>query len=256
MKRKARKTAAKTHSLVEPKGPKWEHHLALMKDHELRGHLPETLRLDKDSLSFMLSLYPTIYVKPNQGAFGEGVMKVSKSMDSSGSEQFHVHHGTKQHTFHSEEQLYPFILAKKTSKKYIVQQGIDLMKWEDRPFDLRIMVRKQEDDSWKNEGILGRVAQPNKIVTNIRSGGSSMSIEKLLSSHTNWVSLRNLKEQLNRISARTSEVIETRHPGVKMLGIDIGIDQQLKPWIIEVNMKPEKICWDCIEKLYQESESV
>ncbi|NOJ73315.1 YheC/YheD family protein [Paenibacillus alvei] len=254
--RRKRKSAAVTHSVVKPKGPKLEHHTELMKDNELRGHLPETMKLDKESLFFMLSLYPSVYVKPNQGAFGEGVMKVTKSSESSETEQFHVHRGTKQHTFHSKERLYSFILSKKTSKKYIVQQGIDLLHWEDRPFDLRIMVKKQEDESWKNEGILGRVAQSNKIVTNIRSGGSPVSIEKLLSSHTNWVSLRNVKEQIDRIGVRASEKIESKYPGVKLLGIDIGLDQRLKPWIIEVNMKPEKICWDCIEKLYQENESV
>ncbi|MCY9514341.1 YheC/YheD family protein [Paenibacillus apiarius] len=234
---------------VPAKGPKWDHYVELKKDHDISVHLPYTMKLNKASLHSMLSLFPSVYVKPNRGAFGVGVMQVD-SKGSNNQPLFRVHKGTRQETFNSEKQLYSYVLANQVNKNYIVQQGINLLQWNRRPFDIRMMIKKQSEGTWKNEGFLGRVAQPDKIVTNIRSGGTPMPIEDLLAPYTSPFGIQYTKEALNRLGAHICKRLEKKYEGIQLLGIDIGMDQQVKPWIIEVNMRPEKICWDCIRKLY------
>jgi D-alanine-D-alanine ligase-like ATP-grasp enzyme len=43
---------------------------------------------------------------------------------------------------------------------------------------------------------------------------------------------------LAKISYLTAEVLERRFPGLKELGIDVGLDWMGKPWIFEVNTRP------------------
>ncbi len=37
------------------------------------------------------------------------------------------------------------------------------------------------------------------------------------------------------------------HPGFKEIGIDIGIDKQMKPWIIEVNSRPDPYIFNSLK---------
>lgn len=146
-------------------------------------------------------------------------------------------------------------MENRVNKDYLVQQGIDLLQWNKRPFDLRLMIRKQSDNTWRNAGFVGRAAHPKKIVTNIRSGGTAVSIEDLLAPYTNYTSKRKIIRRLNQLGSRICERLEKKYPGIRLFGIDIGMDRDLKPWVIEVNTRPEKICWKCMRKLYKKLES-
>lgn len=234
------------------KGIKWDHHRELMKNNQIKKYLPATMKLNKQSFFIMLSRYKTVYLKPNQGAFGIGVMQVRK-IEHEKQPFFRIHLGTQQKTFQSMEKAYVFVLAKRVNTDYLVQQGIDLLRWNKRPCDLRLMITKQKDNTWRNEGFVGRAAQAKKIVTNIRSGGTALSIEDLLAPYTNPTTQRKVILKLNQLGSRICKHLEKNYPGIQLFGIDIGMDQNLKPWVIEVNTRPEKICWKCMRKLYKKN---
>jgi D-alanine-D-alanine ligase-like ATP-grasp enzyme len=46
---------------------------------------------------------------------------------------------------------------------------------------------------------------------------------------------QNLKKLGHDIAVAMSE----KYPSLNMLGIDVGVDNKLNPWIIEVNTKPD-----------------
>ncbi|SDN40253.1 YheC/D like ATP-grasp [Paenibacillus sp. yr247] len=234
------------------KGIKWDHHCELMKNSQINSHLPATMKLNKQSFIDMLSRYKTVYLKPNQGAFGVGVMQVRK-IEHEKQPFFYVHVGTQQKKFQSAKKVYDFVLAKRASTDYIVQQGIDLLRWNKRPFDLRLMITKQKDNTWRNEGFVGRAAQPKNIVTNIRSGGTALSIEELLAPYTTPTTQKKVILKLNKLGTRICKHLEKNYSGIQLFGIDIGMDQNLKPWVIEVNTRPEKICWKCMRMLYKKN---
>ncbi|KRE57457.1 YheC/YheD family protein [Paenibacillus sp. Soil750] len=237
------------------KGIKWDQHRELMKNRQVNRHLPATMKLNKQSFFAMLSRYKTVYLKPNQGAFGVGVMQVRRIVHEK-KPYFRIHSGTQQHKFQAKEEVYAFFLGKRVNADYLIQQGIDLLRWNKRPFDLRLMITKQKDHTWRNEGFVGRVAHHKKIVTNIRSGGTALSVEDLLASHTNPTTQKKVVMNLNKLGSRICKQLEKNYPGIQLFGIDIGMDQNLKPWVIEVNTRPEKICWKCMRKLYKKNISV
>ncbi|MBD0378971.1 YheC/YheD family protein [Paenibacillus sedimenti] len=234
------------------KGIKWDQHRELMQNPHIKEHLPATKKLNKQSLSAMLSQFKTVYLKPNQGAFGVGVMQV-RMLGPEKQQSYRVHLGTVQKKFRSMNEVYAFVLLKKVNNDYLVQQGIDLLKWKKRPFDLRLMMTKQSDNTWQNKGFVGRAAASDKIVTNIRSGGTAQSIEELLGPYTNPSSQKKAIFKLNRLGSRICKQLEKNYPGIRLFGIDMGMDKNLKPWVIEVNTRPEKICWKCLRKLYKKN---
>lgn len=234
------------------KGIKWDHHRELMNNSQIRRYLPATMKLNKKSFFAMLTRYQTVYLKPNQGAFGVGIMQVRK-IEHEKKTYFRVHVGTRQKRFQSIDKAYDFVWANRVNTDYLVQQGIDLLRWNKRPFDLRLMITKQKDNTWRNEGFVGRAAHPQKIVTNIRSGGTAVSIENLLAPYTNRITQKKIIRKLNFLGSRICKQLEKNYPGIQLFGIDIGMDQNLKPWVIEVNTRPEKICWKCMRKLYKKT---
>lgn len=235
-----------------PKGIKWDHYRELKKYPKLQKALPETMKLNKQTFFRMLLKHKTVFIKPNQGAFGRGVMKVQRLVHEK-RVTYRVHSGMTRKTVQTKEDLCGFICSQKKKEDYLVQQGIDLLRWHNRPFDLRLMMRKQPGGDWRNEGFVGRAAKPGKIVTNIRSGGTALSIEDLIRPHVNAPGKRKIIADLNQLGRYVSEKLERLYPGISLFGIDIGLDQKMRPWIIEVNTRPEKICWKCLRKLQQKN---
>ncbi|WP_369009673.1 YheC/YheD family protein, partial [Lysinibacillus sp. GbtcB16] len=84
------------------------------------------MKLNKQSFSSMLSRHKTVYLKPNQGAFGVGVMQVRQIEDKK-KPYFRVHMETQQKEFQTIRAAYAFVLAKRVNTDYLVQQGIDLL---------------------------------------------------------------------------------------------------------------------------------
>lgn len=66
------------------------------------------------------------------------------------------------------------------NETYIVQQGINMITFNKRPFDIRVMVQQKPAGGWETTGILARVAARNKIVTNYHNGGKPKELAALL----------------------------------------------------------------------------
>lgn len=211
---------------------KWKKTAALMKDRELSEYLPETVKLSKSSLHALLRKYDMVYAKPVVGMHGNGVMRVERTTDG-----YHYQLKEKVRSFSQYEDMYRSI-SKHTSKKpYLVQKGIRLLKYNGRRFDLRVMAQFAPDRQWETTGIIGRVAAKNRIVTNFHGGGMLVSANRLLAEHTSHVYPK--LYSLARLGARAGKAMQRTFPGVYEVGLDVALDQSLRPWILEVNTSPD-----------------
>ena len=122
-------------------------------------------------------------------AWGRGVIKVEKIKIKKSKPPFRYQIGRKNFHFHHFTDFIEALeltISKKmknrntNDRKYIIQQGIHLLKYNDRIFDLRLMVQKSPEKHFEVTGILGRLAHPKRIVTNFHSKGEIYSIEHLL----------------------------------------------------------------------------
>ncbi|SEN46686.1 YheC/YheD family protein [Paenibacillus sp. OV219] len=214
---------------------KWAKTKVLMNSEQLRARIPVTKVWASPALEQLLQDFGMVYVKPDQGTFGLGVIRVEKQSDISYSYQ----HDTKIMQFTSFETLSRSLQRLIGSRRYLIQQGIQLLRYDGRRFDVRVMVQHTSQKAWETTGIIGRLSHPAKIVTNYHSGGTPMSIDQLMNPHLLPGQINSYKSWLAELGIATARQLQTTYPGLKEIGIDLAIDESFQPWILEVNTLPD-----------------
>lgn len=215
-------------------GSKWSKTRALLHNKRIRPMVLKTVRFNRPQLYKMLQEFGMVYVKPDIGTHGLGVMKVEK-VDA----QFRYQHGREIRTYVSYDLLCEAIRKETKGRRYLVQRGVNLLTHRGRKFDIRVMVQMSPLKKWETTGLIGRLAAPNKIVTNYHSGGTPLPVPRLLKGHLNKEAIEQQMRKLGQLGVETGKVMRSRFPGVCELGVDVGIDSALKHWIIEVNTRPD-----------------
>ncbi|RKP54192.1 YheC/YheD family protein [Cohnella endophytica] len=207
---------------------------ALLQEKSLKPLVLTTVTLNRSSLGAMLAKYGMVYVKPNVGTHGNGVMKVEHA---DGRYRFQL--GLTPLSYKTYDQLFAAIRRRTGGKDYLVQRGIRLLKYKGRRFDLRVMVQWTPRRTWETTGIIGRVAAPRKIVTNYHSGGTLMAPTNLLTANMGKGAADLKLRSLRIMGMRAGQALRRRFPRVCEIGLDVGLDESAKPWIIEVNTMPD-----------------
>ncbi|UHA73165.1 YheC/YheD family protein [Paenibacillus sp. 481] len=218
---------------------KWTKTKVLVKSKELRIFVPETQLFSYSSLLAMLNKYNMVYVKPVHGTAGNGVIRAHIKQDA-GKNTFHFQIGKSPRSFASYDDFFNALTASKLKREYIVQKGIKLLKLHGRSFDLRIMVqRTPQHPDWQTTGIIGRLGHPKKIVTNFHSEGKPLPIEVLLEPYIQGTRQEQYVEFLRQFGVNIAKHYQQTYPGFREIGIDVGLDSELHPWVLEVNTAPD-----------------
>ena len=209
----------------------------MLKNSRIREHIAPTERMTGDSLYHMLNVYGMVYVKPVIGMHGRGVMKVERlgGLDY----PYHYQVGIRRRSFSSFAQMYANLLTETSGKPYLVQRGINLLRYAGRPFDIRVMAQLTPNKQWITTGMIGRVAHKGKIVTNYHNGGSLHDVEKLLAPYAQGKRKAAFIKQLETLGERVGAQMYNDFPAITEIGLDIGVSSDLRPWIIEVNTSPD-----------------
>lgn len=218
---------------------KWAKTDALLSSPELRPYVPETRKFGRPALEEMLHRFGMVYVKPIRGTFGLGVIRVE--YDAFAAEPYFFQSGERLYRFASFDAMYAALQLAKRPRDYLVQQGIELLRHHGRRFDFRVMVQQTPTGRWESTGTIGRLAHPRKIVTNYHSGGTPLPFETLMKEACarRGIPLADYRNRLHLLGVHTAQTLELRFPGLKEIGIDVAVDRDMKPWILEVNTKPD-----------------
>lgn len=217
-------------------GSKWKKTQALITDPKVAPYVPITKVMNHGSLRSMLFKFGMVYIKPDYGMHGVGVMRVEKR---SGAVPFCYRTGLITRTFSTFDKMYDDIVRMTRGKMYLVQWGIHLRQYGGRSFDLRVLVQCSPQKQWETTGIIGRVAHPRKVVTNYHNGGTLVLVERLLGAYLPASESARHTNQLKTLGVQVAQQLSKKFPGIKMIGLDIGLDEKLRPWIIEVNTAPD-----------------
>ncbi|NHN30803.1 hypothetical protein G9U52_13260 [Paenibacillus sp. S3N08] len=196
--------------------------------------LPDTRIATKSNIRAMLRLYESLYLKPDEGTGGHGIYKITKIKN-----KYTLRSGTASKQFNSLDALYSSLHKQFSRNKYIVQKGIDLLKHNKRSFDIRVMVQKNRSKKLVVTGVIGRLAKPGKIVTNYHSGGTPLPIDSLLVSHLKRDKREKYIKRMEILGKEASNVLGKNYRSKRAFGVDIAIDSKMKPWILEINTRPD-----------------
>jgi hypothetical protein len=211
-------------------------HQLLQADPHLLPHLPETMALTSPHLRMMMNKYDRLILKPNSSSLGRGLMK----LQFVNGDWFITYPSKKSKSGYRTKPMKTGILpaAVKTltaKETYLVQEYIPLAKYQNRPFDLRVSVQRNETGRWQVTGIIARVAAGQKFVTNLARGGHSYTMQKVLSSALPHVSHHTLIQRVHHLTLQIASRLQIELPYVADIGLDIGITEDGFPQFIECN---------------------
>ena len=216
---------------------KWYKTTLMRQNDLLRQHMPDTAVVTKQELYRMLAKYGMVYVKPARGSQGNGVIRMERGGGAKATYRYQL--GKRRWNFSNFKEAYRSLSNQMKGKRYIVQQGIRLLRHKGRAFDIRHMIQRTPSGDFAVTGTLARVAAPSKIVTNGSQGGSIYATDAVLRRHTNSAGRSRLHRRMDQLAQRTVQLFREHTDGVNELGMDYAVDGGLKPWILEVNTKPD-----------------
>ena len=185
----------------------------------------------------MLEKHRTVFVKPVSGMHGKGVIKIDLVKGTK--LPYRYQEGTKKRAFREMDSLLSAIRSVAAGRTYLVQKGIRLLRHNNRPFDIRVMVQHTPAGKWETTGMIGRVAQAGKIVTNVHNGGKLKPVEKLLKPYVPEEKMAAVTANLKSLGRLVAVQLSKKFPGIQEVGLDVGLGADLWPWIIEVNTSPD-----------------
>jgi glutathione synthase/RimK-type ligase-like ATP-grasp enzyme len=216
----------------------------LIQDVRLRKYVPLTARYQSasDATAFV-QRFPTTFFKPVHGSLGLGIIRVTKNLDGSVSYAIKRQHITPiEEKVENSGKAIRRLQKRLKSRPYLMQQGITLASYHDRPFDIRILLQRDGSGVWRRTKVFARVAKAGDFTSNLSSGGEALPVNTVLQSVFPSVeSRKTCHRQIRKVSNLITEVIE-RESGKQFgeLGVDVGVDENGNVWIIEVNSKPWK----------------
>ena len=206
-------------------------HQLLMKDTQLRPHLPGTMTATNKTVREMKIYYDSLIVKPDNSSIGRGVMKLDR-LDSGWQLTYPYRGVWRTRSFAA---ALPLQLRRQMrAKRYMVQQRLPLATYQGSPFDLRVSVQRCSSGDWAVTGIAAKVAAPGSPVTNVARGGSVHRLETVLS-HLPEMEFIRIRSGIADFCLHAADTLSTHLPNLADLGFDIGLTDAGFPMFIECN---------------------
>ncbi len=228
---------------------KWTKNNVLLENEHIQPYIPHMHLLTKQTLLEMLASYPILYLKPDNGMKGKGIIRLTQK-----DEHFIVQTSELNIAIPTFDKLAPYLKQMIKNHKYLIQQGIPLLSYDEQPIDFRVLLQRPIDE-WEYEGIVGKLGVRNGITTNFACGGTAIPFREIImqTMHLPFEEIKNLRDELKRISLIIANQLTSSYSGLRELGIDFAIDTEGKIWIIEVNTTPGHQLFKFLpnEKIYQ-----
>jgi hypothetical protein len=208
---------------------KYTYYKLFSRDNKISPYLPNTTICKPSTLASYLRKYKAVYIKPNVGGRGKGVIKAWKENSRYA---YLIERGNPKYCSSTVELYQRLNLAHK--KSHVIQRGIQLSKYHGRHFDVRLMMMRNVKRIWKFTGMLAKVAGRSSIITNVnRGGGYTVPIETALKRSHRGSETR-IKTEMIRLGYRCNRMFDRLRYEWQM-GYDMAIDRRGKIWLIEAN---------------------
>lgn len=201
----------------------------------IRPYIPAAAICTPITLESFLDKYQMVYIKPDNGARGNGVIRAWRLFDQYA---YIMERGDPVYCSSISELYERLNLAKK--KTHMIQQGINLAKIGDRFIDFRLMMIRDTELKWRYAGVVAKVSGEKSIISNVNRGqGYVMMAEDALQQAFGF----DIEESQRLINEMVELCYHCNHiyNGKSYdwrIGYDIGIDESRQIWLIEANRMP------------------
>ncbi|OWZ82784.1 YheC/YheD family protein [Natranaerobius trueperi] len=222
---------------------KWKIYKYLLKYDLLANHLPYSVRYKSiNDILTMLKRFNFVFLKAIYGKRGKQVMSIKKIDSQNKYKLSYYSKGLREVEVSSKEELKEQVDKFAKEGKFIVQRGITLLKFQDRNFDLRVLLNKDNKGQWKVMKNYVRIAfKKEQTLTNYSLGSERIYFSKI---YPKLYSITNntipTSEEIEGLATKSAYYIDKEFGYFGELGLDFAIDINGKLWLLEVNTKPSK----------------
>lgn len=204
------------------------------------SYQPETMLLPKPSVSrAYIDKWGTAYVKPVGGYGGMNVARIELlfrgqyrlSIDRVGRH-------TEKIRIHMNEQKLNEWLGKR-NRPYLLQRGLNLIEVNGRKIDFRAVVNRDAKGKWNMVGIIPKLAVKDGVVTNIIAGGELYSLNQLMDIAKRQGTAIPV-DKITTCALDVAKLISARASYTGLAGFDVGVEENNRVSIIEMNPKPAR----------------
>ncbi|MNK68377.1 Endospore coat-associated protein YheD [compost metagenome] len=221
---------------------KWNVYQSLKRQEIFLPHLPKTAKYKNSrQLARWLCHHDNeVFLKPHSGTHGKMTLHVRLASEDrhlmlTGRDRnnvlFHKH-------FHEWETGTAWIDRFIGERAFIIQPYLQLTDSDGKPFDVRVLMQKNESGRWSLTGMAVRLGEKDSVTSNLHGGGTALEAGRFLTREFGESAAALIFGTLRRLSAEIPEYLESSFGRLAELGIDFGIDREGHVWIIEVNSKP------------------
>lgn len=215
-----------------PVGNKMKVYKKVLKGKEFASHLIPSFKLRGIAdIEGLIEKHGKLVMKPYSGHHGENIYFIEKLKA-----MYKVQDGETITTI-TKEEFIKWFQQKMEDINYLIQPFIDCKTRMGLSYDFRIHVQKNGTGNWEINLIYPRISG-SKLVSNISNGGYRGELVSFLKEEFGDKHDR-VKGILESFARSFCPHFDALYPhSFDELGIDVGIDENLKLWIFEVNWRP------------------
>lgn len=219
---------------------KWEAYLFLKKNKKIKNYLPKTFLFKKiSSLENFLKVEKSSILKPNIGQKGKGIFLIKREKEGYLIIYQDKNFKNKKIKIKKISDIKKF-LKEWPRKRYIFQEEINVAKYKNRVFDIRILLQKV-NKKWSVVLRSIRLALEESFLSNVSRGGEGKEGRGFYQILKDLFP-ENYQKIINEIQTISLDVANYFEQEIKgyifEMGLDFILDKKGKIWIIEVNSKP------------------
>ncbi|MEX2416455.1 MAG: YheC/YheD family protein [Paenibacillaceae bacterium] len=226
-----------------PLSNKWNLHQVLVRKPSIKPFLPTTLLYSRfNDLRQEVLKRGLVFLKPINGTGGRGILRIQRLQSGT----YSIRGRTQSRRIIPEQRvtmpkLRSMIMQMQPSKRFIVQQGIDLRLHTGSVHDYRLLIQKNGSGKWEVTGCVGRIGASGSVTSNLHGGGRAIPMLKLLKIwFKNEKKATHVAEDIHSFSHQLVEVLEDAYGRLCELALDIAVDHSGRVWLLEVNTKPAR----------------
>jgi glutathione synthase/RimK-type ligase-like ATP-grasp enzyme len=212
----------------------------LSQDSHLIDYLPYTESFSFSGLRSMLNKHSDVFIKHIAGSQGKNLLRLSR-LESNyllkqtfGNESIEISLPTYEETVDELSRL-------KVSTHFIIQETVPLLEAEGRALDFRFLCHLVDPQQWRLISATARVSGDGQFVSNVAQGGELVKPLLILSEFFGKKAALRIFKVMEELALSACICLVERCPlNLWELGVDIGVDETGKPWLIEINSKPSK----------------
>ncbi|WP_223282737.1 YheC/YheD family endospore coat-associated protein [Neobacillus kokaensis] len=215
--------------------------LQLQAEKKIKKHLPDThLYKNMSELIKFVNAHQKVILKPVSLSRGRGIFVIEQDLEQGNYVLYDYRKGFRlQHLIPDVTGLAEMLRSLNVlNEKYLYQTYIPLLKVDNCPFDVRVVMQKQNKEHWICSGIECRVAGENEVLTNIARGGKAMTLEEVIEKAGDHLSFEEVEKNILKLCQQFCHLMEEKDEHFGEFGLDIGLDQEGYPWLIEANIFP------------------